>query len=847
MKNVFIMSALALSALFATSCSNRFEDVQVGGEATVTLTAQLPDGIQNHVNGPRRAAAKYGDGKTATTLDYAVYQVAADGAWTLMNDLSKTDEAINLSTTVKLQLVNGNTYAVVFWADAPTSIYTFDTGAMTVTADYDAAATDNEEYDAFYAVKTFTVNGASQETVELKRPFAQLNIGTADLAASEAAGVEVTKAGVKVNTYKTLNLKTGEVADPADVEFALAALPTGETFPVSGYEYLTMNYLLMPADKKADNTITISYDNTAAGTRTFNNVPLQRNYRTNIYGNLLTNSTDFNVVITPDFDGAENIDVWDGTSTVEPQKDADNNYLVSTAAEWAWLAKQNGRYIKSVGNKIYVTKDIDFGGYNVPSLDPGNNDVGISLDLIDGQGHKFSNILLDNNDGTNASLIRLRGTTVKNLTIENVTVKSTGNDEDNRSSVICASLQGGTLTIENVHIINANVTGVQSVAGFVGLVAQGCTVNISKSTIKNSTISNRSVAEESGFVAGFIGRVQGTATVTDCSAENTTVDAFYAVDEDHATNPRRDAESIQPIAVKEYASRVPAASLTITNTPETGVTVNKKELATVVTTAEGLAAAITAGKSDIQLAAGTYYLKGLTLTSDVTIVGTDAASTIVSLNLEAGEESWQEYFLDARGHKLTFNNVTYNQTGKVYAVIGAASGAKTAGSIFAKEFVMNNCICNGTVAVVADKVTLTGCDITDKVSDATEGYPVVVFGNDGCVINIDDCRINGVKKGLMLFAYQNAYKYDLTVRNSAFTITTADDKAAIEMHTEYGIYGNLTISNTTISGFPTTAGAGAGLWNEVVNDSDSAYGAKGTQTKRFKVTVDGVVKQNQVL
>lgn len=37
--------------------------------------------------------------------------------------------------------------------------------------------------------------------------------------------------------------------------------------------------------------------------RTFTSVPLQRNYRTNIYGSLLTNSVDFNVVIEPAFIG----------------------------------------------------------------------------------------------------------------------------------------------------------------------------------------------------------------------------------------------------------------------------------------------------------------------------------------------------------------------------------------------------------------------------------------------------------------------------------------------------------------------------------------------------------------
>jgi len=37
---------------------------------------------------------------------------------------------------------------------------------------------------------------------------------------------------------------------------------------------------------------------------------LQRNYRTNIYGNLLTNTTEFNVEVNPDFDGEDTVYIY---------------------------------------------------------------------------------------------------------------------------------------------------------------------------------------------------------------------------------------------------------------------------------------------------------------------------------------------------------------------------------------------------------------------------------------------------------------------------------------------------------------------------------------------------------
>lgn len=295
-----IMSVFAIATMMiATSCSNdEFDSPQSGDEATVSFTAQLPSGLQSKSRAYRKAL---GDGTTATTLSYAVYEVSNNGGWNLLSGLGG-EQTINMATTVSLRLVNGNEYAVVFWADAENSIYTFDAAGMKVVANYTNALSNDEKLDAFYAVEKFKVTGSSlNKTVYLKRPFAQLNIGTADLAAASAAGHAVAKAGITVKTYNTLNFENGSVEGEAEVNFGLADFSGLGQFPVDGgYEYLTMNYLLMPADKKADNAITISYDN--AQDRTFQNVPLQRNYRTNIYGNLLTSQSDFNVEIKPDFD-----------------------------------------------------------------------------------------------------------------------------------------------------------------------------------------------------------------------------------------------------------------------------------------------------------------------------------------------------------------------------------------------------------------------------------------------------------------------------------------------------------------------------------------------------------------
>ena len=47
-----------------------------------------------------------------------------------------------------------------------------------MTVDYNGAASNDETRDAFYKYHTFTVKGAQTETIELRRPFAQLFGGT---------------------------------------------------------------------------------------------------------------------------------------------------------------------------------------------------------------------------------------------------------------------------------------------------------------------------------------------------------------------------------------------------------------------------------------------------------------------------------------------------------------------------------------------------------------------------------------------------------------------------------------------------------------------------------------------
>ena len=288
---------IAAAALLVTSCNDEMDNgLKTGDEGTVTFTAQLPSEMGTRA---------FADGLTAKHLQYAVYEAGQSTPLKVFGDETTVvgeAEMVNLKKSVTLKLTSGKSYDVIFWADATTdSPYTFNPASQEVSVDYSKVNNNSDNCDAFFKKETITVSGNQSVDVKLTRPFAQVNIGTDDFDAAKASGLEVTQTEVVAKAFATLNLATGEVADEADRTFTMKAIPTASDgeFPVAGgYKYLSMDYLLVGADKA---TVDVAFNYGGPQSRTFTNVPVQRNYRTNIYGSLLTNTTDFNVVIEPAF------------------------------------------------------------------------------------------------------------------------------------------------------------------------------------------------------------------------------------------------------------------------------------------------------------------------------------------------------------------------------------------------------------------------------------------------------------------------------------------------------------------------------------------------------------------
>lgn len=292
---------LAAVTLFA-SCSQEEIVTKTDGESLVSFTVTTPE---------LGSRADIGDGTTATDLYFVVYdETLGEQVTNISSKETKYAQFTGKKATIKLPLLNGHKYSLIFWAENAAGAYAINWDEKSINLkDATKLVSNNENYDAFYAyVEPFTVTGTKTSSVELKRPFAQLNIGT---TTTDLAGVktyynaEFANSSIVVTAPTAMNLTSGNVSGEKELSYAAAAFISSEKMKET-YEYLSMNYLLVSGDKSLMDVDFSITDGTKTISKTFENIPVQRNYKTNIYGDLFTSTTEWNVTLEPGFDGGYN-------------------------------------------------------------------------------------------------------------------------------------------------------------------------------------------------------------------------------------------------------------------------------------------------------------------------------------------------------------------------------------------------------------------------------------------------------------------------------------------------------------------------------------------------------------
>lgn len=487
-KNLF-MSMLAIAGmLFATSCSQDelLNEPTTGDYVSAKFTIGTSDGIATR--------ATIGNGTKADKVACAVY----DEKGTELRDLYAIRDVVDMKATYEIRLAKGQKYRVAFFAYNSTAD-AYDVTYLTNIKVKDSQNSNIENRDAFtaYVDVDATVNTINED-VTLYRPFAQLNLGVDNTEWTDAvkAGVTVAKSKIVVtNVYNQFSAYDNAVvatAEPVTMTFAMNTIPTeelevdvdrdGTIANTEKFKYLALNYLLVgdAGTEKSLTDVEFVWENSDASktnnpTTHFKNIPVQRNYRTNIIGKLLTNPATFNIVIDADFiDSPENdyiVSVWDGESATTPVADADGVYRISSAEELVGMMNDSKYPNCNNYQNVVLECDIDLGGNTISGF---GDDSGFFDGIFDGQGHSISNFKIDATNRTyyaglfnQVSQYSGTNTVIKNLIVKNATVAGTS-----QVGVIVGGMNGNTI-VENCKVYNSTVKAVKKVGSVVGYTAGG--------------------------------------------------------------------------------------------------------------------------------------------------------------------------------------------------------------------------------------------------------------------------------------------------------------------------------------------------------------------------------------
>ena len=306
MKKLFGIVALAAGLLMAGSCQK--ESSKSGDPETVQMAFR--------VEIPSEAVTRgVSDAENVDVVYYEVWNETFDELlFPYPGSAENSARVSGCVAEIMIDLVKDQKFQLVFWAqNSSCNAYSW-TDLKAIDVDYSKFTADQKDiYDAFYAVLPDVEGDGTAKSVYLYRPFAQVNFCASSLSTSTLGDITLSGNTVTVSEVATrFNTRTGLGEVPVqDKSFSTeAALVEDQTIEVGGtdFHWVAMNYLLVPcpsADKPAVNVTVTGEFLTNFGTviQSVPNVPIQRNYRTNIVGDLFTAGANLRIEVIPGFTG----------------------------------------------------------------------------------------------------------------------------------------------------------------------------------------------------------------------------------------------------------------------------------------------------------------------------------------------------------------------------------------------------------------------------------------------------------------------------------------------------------------------------------------------------------------
>jgi hypothetical protein len=479
------------AVLTAGSCQKEIN--YLAGDTSVTFEVSVNE----------MATMAIADGTNIDVLYWEIYGADPKTAAGPLGEGEVKDNDGNKTFTVNLKLVADQDYNIVFWAqvDGQTHYIVDDLRSVKINS-YDDENANDETRAAFFAVYPFhTENGVSiDETVVLRRPFAQLNLGATTYETSlnlvnggkvKVESTEVTVANI-ADSFNTID-GIGESSTDLTVTFNAAATPNGaddqttKMLAVNGetYFWLGMNYLIVNGNSDNVKVDMIFNTNMGAVPHSVDNVPVKENFRTNILGNLLTTGATFDVVIDEAFEGT-----YIGEPFVElpPYDAATSTYSISNPEQLLYVALSGESFD---GQVVQLADDIDLTG---ETWTPAGTAEAPFKGTFDGNNKTISGLTIDA-DYAAMFAYTDEGVTIKDLTLENVNI----NSSKYAAAVVCTAEKN--LTIENVTV-SGTINAASYAAGIVLMNNDDDDALVIRNCVNNATVTSKRASGIAAWVTG---------------------------------------------------------------------------------------------------------------------------------------------------------------------------------------------------------------------------------------------------------------------------------------------------------------------------------------------------------
>lgn len=318
---------MAAVVMFGAVACSQYDEQEVVEGQEVTTTFAI--GLENL--GTRVA----GDSGMIDKVAWGIYEHQEDGNGRFLavhssaNPENGPADFDGKRAEIEVTLFTGKKYDLVFIGYCnkahKNKLYTVDWKNRKFNVNYENVPANLEVRDAFYHIESGFVAGVNK-TFTLRRPFAQLNVGQSleDYNIMQLTDNYIVSSSVKAEAYTTMSLVDGSVSNLVPVELKMNGvlnnvveepedqLNDALTVNEVAYKHIAMNYFLVNGKQVVNDVVFEFTENTTTGkptkfTRTYHNVPLQRNFRTNILGRIISDEYNFEIVIDADFNEPDNI------------------------------------------------------------------------------------------------------------------------------------------------------------------------------------------------------------------------------------------------------------------------------------------------------------------------------------------------------------------------------------------------------------------------------------------------------------------------------------------------------------------------------------------------------------